>query len=406
MYMDDILSIINEEIQNTGIATFDMLKEVGEKYIGTSKENKAAPGLWNLIKYNGGYFKSTGQRDYMHGLSKDGVMVVRGNARGKDYVNHFYFDDQGVTKVDREWQNQGLKTAWQRPDVLNEVGEGTATPYPWYNTRAQSHNYDYEFQTQDGDNYEVVIMDIGHYWNVDFKVVGGNFEDVVNKGRLFQVMATVSEILRDFLIKESPEVLRISPAKNSNADRRRFNIYLKYFEKQLPQNYEIMPADPYIYVQKTDDIREAIREEILMEIGDAGADAYRYSRDFDTDSVAVYRFTTDSGLPYEVQFQKNVDYQNLDDWYGAFSIEGHDDTDVVNRGEVFAVMATLTKIVGEFVSDYRPSKLVFEPAKTHDSDKRRFRLYWKFIESNLPSEYEMRERNGNIVIALKPDFRK
>ena len=132
---------------------------------------------------------------------------------------------------------------------LYEIGEGGHEPYPWRQTRQDSHNYDYEFQTPDGDDYEVVAMDIGSYWNIDFKTKTGHFEDVVNKGRFFGVMATVADVIKDFMSKVQPELIRISPAKNSNADRRRLNIYMQFLKKQLPQNYQVTTRGGYIYVQ-------------------------------------------------------------------------------------------------------------------------------------------------------------
>ena len=42
-----------------------------------------------------------------------------------------------------------------------EVGEGGHEPYPWRQTRQDKHNYDYEFQTEDGDDYEVVQNEDG-----------------------------------------------------------------------------------------------------------------------------------------------------------------------------------------------------------------------------------------------------
>lgn len=143
---------------------------------------------------------------------------------------------------------------YRNTEKILEVGEGTHQPYQWRNTRTDSHNYDYEFRTEDGDDYEVVFMDMGNFWNTDFKTKEGKFEDVLNKGRFYEVMATVADIIKDFLIKESPELMRISPAKNSNVDQRRLNIYMQFITKQIPRGYEVSTSRGYIYVQKVDEL--------------------------------------------------------------------------------------------------------------------------------------------------------
>ena len=154
-----------------------------------------------------------------------------------------------IKKIIREEiQNMGIASF----DMLKEVGEGTSSPYEWYESPAIEGNLEYFFRTEDEDIYEVQMQDLGNYWNVDFKTRKGNFEDVLNKGRFWRVMATLGEIVRDFLIKTSPELIRTSPAKNRRSDFRRQNIYRQYFEKQLPSNYEVSVSGDYLYITRFD----------------------------------------------------------------------------------------------------------------------------------------------------------
>jgi len=142
-----------------------------------------------------------------------------------------------------------------------EVGEASSSPYEWYESNPIEGNLEYFFRTEDEDIYEVQMQDIGNYWNMDFKTRQGNFEDVLNKGRFWRVMATLAEVIRDFLKKIDPDVIRVSPAKNRKSDMRRHNIYKQYFEKSLP-DYEVQPSGDYLYIYKRDGINEVVLDEI------------------------------------------------------------------------------------------------------------------------------------------------
>ena len=163
--------------------------------------------------------------------------------------------------INEEIENVGFATF----DMLKEVGEGTAQPYDWYEEPYVEGNYGYFFRTQDGDVYEVQMQDIGNYWNIDFKTKQGNFEDVINKGRFWQVMATLAEIVRDFIQKVNPDVMRVSPAKNRKSDMRRHNIYKQYFEKLLP-NHDVEPSGDFLYIYKQEGINEVVLDEIQQHV--------------------------------------------------------------------------------------------------------------------------------------------
>lgn len=139
------------------------------------------------------------------------------------------------------------------PDIttedINEVGEGSATPYPWKLKHQRGNTITYGFTTEDRDVYEIGFTYYQSTWFVDFMVENGSFLDIVNKGRVYQVMATVGEVLKDFMAKHDPELIKISPAKTPE-DNRRFGIYMRYVETQLPSGYEVLADDKYIYIQK------------------------------------------------------------------------------------------------------------------------------------------------------------
>ena len=159
---------------------------------------------------------------------------------------------------------------------LLEIGEGGHQAYPWVAvTETPELEYEYVFYTEDQDKYIVGFDNIGNFWNIEFRIENQNFEQIVDKGRFFNIMATVGELIKMFLIKESPELIRISPSKNSNADRRRFNIYKQYLERQAPEGYEVSASGGYIYMTKVDELQavaEGVGDKYAQQYGvpDAG----------------------------------------------------------------------------------------------------------------------------------------
>jgi len=144
--------------------------------------------------------------------------------------------------------------------IISEVGEGTAKPYSYTSERGiqRSDNDNAaedtaSFTTEDGDRYEVKLNaywddnywaeKIGNHFTIDFYLKNTEFPDietVVNKGRLFRVMATIVEIAKEFMYlidyKENYiDQLIVSPSKTKgHDDARRANLYMAYMKKHLP----------------------------------------------------------------------------------------------------------------------------------------------------------------------------
>ena len=143
-------------------------------------------------------------------------------------------------------------------NIISEVGEGSAKPYAFSTTFEEgdskfSHRI-VDFKTEDDDQYQVelhaywgdnwVTDTYGYHITIDFFLAGAlGFRDadvVVNKGRLFRVMATIVQIAKEFMndidYKEKGiDMLRITPTKSeSDEDDRRANLYMAYIKRQLP----------------------------------------------------------------------------------------------------------------------------------------------------------------------------
>ena len=143
-------------------------------------------------------------------------------------------------------------------NIISEVGEGSAKPYAFSTTFEEGDSkYSHrtvDFKTEDNDQYQVelhaywgdnwVTDTYGYHITIDFFLAGAlGFRDadvVVNKGRLFRVMATIVQIAKEFMYlidyKENfIDQLIVTPTKSEDFDdNRRANLYMAYMKKHLP----------------------------------------------------------------------------------------------------------------------------------------------------------------------------
>ena len=128
-------------------------------------------------------------------------------------------------------------------------------------------------------------------------------------------------------------------------------------------------------------------EELISEIGDAGAKPYKWRR-LDRRYDTYYIFTTDSGLEYQVMTELGSG-DTLTVEYGVEVItkQGNKSIDyelVTNKGELFRIMATVVDIVQEFMKKNPEVKYIeFEGSKNEAGDQRRNKLYMQYIKKHL-----------------------
>ena len=118
-------------------------------------------------------------------------------------------------------------------NIISEVGEGSSNPYSY---SVNDNVY--------GDHSQAKIR--GPYFKVDFTTVDEyGYEDradrVVNKGRLFRIMATIVAATKEFLNdidyeEKGIKKMLVRPAKSrgTEQDDRRANLYMAYIKKQIP----------------------------------------------------------------------------------------------------------------------------------------------------------------------------
>lgn len=135
---------------------------------------------------------------------------------------------------------------------ISEVGEASASPYPFRFENTSYNEVNYHFDTEE-DEYIVMMNNIdanAGAWEMQFGVAGGTPEDVVDRGRMFKVMSTVLEITNDFIDRFKPNVLRFKPAKNEERDNRRFNLYMVYIKKNMRQDYIVFEYGDFIVIER------------------------------------------------------------------------------------------------------------------------------------------------------------
>lgn len=112
-------------------------------------------------------------------------------------------------------------------------------------------------------------------------------------------------------------------------------------------------------------------------------------------SKVVYRFKTDKGI-YTNEFLFDIDMRakrSVQQQFGenalvfsfSFSDENETIDTVLNRGEMFSVMSTVTSIIKHFLEDY-PQAIVCYYAI--DNDPRRYNMYKQYVEKQVGRDYE------------------
>ena len=130
---------------------------------------------------------------------------------------------------------------------INEVGEASAQPYE-YKLNAQTYyKVEYTFITDSGLDYIVKfgldndVADVVFLTKQSLDIAqilrsGGKnvFLQTFNKGELFKVMATITNIVKEFLEKYTDiKMLVISPTKEDDTDNRRAKLYSAFIKKSI-----------------------------------------------------------------------------------------------------------------------------------------------------------------------------
>tara|TARA_B100001093_G_scaffold341800_1_gene326572 strand:- start:578 stop:1045 length:468 start_codon:yes stop_codon:yes gene_type:complete len=137
-------------------------------------------------------------------------------------------------------------------ELINEIGDASAKPYKWKWMDPRYDSYSL-FTTDSGLEYQVMTsLDalnadgeiLSVEYGVKFVTKKGSksidYKLITNRGELFRVMATVVDIIQEF-IKKNPgvEYIEFEGSKNKDGDQRRNKLYMQYIKKHLkPKSIE------------------------------------------------------------------------------------------------------------------------------------------------------------------------
>ena len=132
----------------------------------------------------------------------------------------------------------------------------------------------------------------------------------------------------------------------------------------------------------------------LKEVGDGSSKSYPFEQYRDNKDEKIYGFTTTSGEAYSVLF----DYKDIwDMWEVGFDIVGGTGKAVVNKGEMYSVMSTISKITFDFIKKIDPKTLLYSASKNFDNDNRRAKLYLAYIKKLLP-KWKVGEKSAYVSL--------
>lgn len=145
-------------------------------------------------------------------------------------------------------------------DILNEIGDATIPvvykKLSTWKTGEEKTIINYGFEIE-GDEYVVNTYVRPIEKNSDnttmtvIFTVRNSHSTRTNKGVQYQVMSTITQILKDY-VNEHPELVEIAyePVKNDPSDEAREKLYRAYVKKNIPNWNYSKGSDGYVYITK------------------------------------------------------------------------------------------------------------------------------------------------------------
>lgn len=345
-------------------------------------------------------------------------------------------------------------------ETVNEIGDASATPYTVEletdSVKSGTGIVHYTFKTESNEYNAVVtyeIMELGgvekQIGSVTFGVDMRGYDYVTNRGELFRIMATVVEVCDLARKRHAYDVLHFNAMKKDNESlthNQRFKLYDKYIKSKFPN--AVMEIDGNdVFYHLNPDVNEGflknniddtnfsdleIREEQdpdvdntdliqVDEIGDASATPYPFSKYIDDiypikrDDGKIfkmgtreYKFTTDSGVKYEVELIYKVGQGEKDGDDICQSVEVAYSADglysgTINRGEMFKVMSTIVSILKKSREDDSFEMIEFSTYPKDRSDTvenpLRKKLYTQYISKSFPNARFKQGRTFRYTVA-------
>jgi hypothetical protein len=152
---------------------------------------------------------------------------------------------------------------------------------------------------------------------------------------------------------------------------------------------------------------------LVFEVGEANLKPYKW-QELDMNGYVVFtRFVTDSETQYDINLETIPYYpEDSNSSIKALSVEfiakpkgaeGSSAKIVVNKGELYRVMATITDIIKKYIKKLKVKAILYSPSKKQGEDfgTQRDQLYKAFIKKAIPGVKF--EQKRDIVAAILPD---
>jgi hypothetical protein len=187
----------------------------------------------------------------------------------------------------------------------------------------------------------------------------------------------------------------------------------KFYDAETPNGVKDWRDLPYIQTlyQVSKEYPEDAKR--INEVGEANLKPYKW-KEVDVDGWVTYvEFTTESETEYNVDIATVPYFDNDLNNYKALEIEflakpkdaqGSSAKIIVNKGELYRVMATITDIIKYYVKKFKAKAISYSPSKKSDEEdfgSQRDNLYRAFISKAIPGVRF--EKNSNFITAILPD---
>jgi hypothetical protein len=160
-------------------------------------------------------------------------------------------------------------------------------------------------------------------------------------------------------------------------------------------------------------VSPVVKEEKITEVGEANLKPYKW-QELDMNGYVVFtRFVTDSETQYDINLETTPYYPedstssikalNVEFIAKPKGAEGSSAKIVVNKGELYRVMATITDIIKKYIKKLKVKAILYSPSKKQGEDfgTQRDQLYKAFIKKAIPGVKF--EKKRDIVAAILPD---
>ena len=147
--------------------------------------------------------------------------------------------------------------------------------------------------------------------------------------------------------------------------------------------------------------------DILLEVGDASIAPANYTVAVDTPTELKMEFTV-GDIKYFLRinsYSQAIDKTNrIETDFGVAGTETHQWSKNTNKGDQYKVMATVVKILKDFVEDHpKVDTIIYTPAKTKGpEDRGREILYKAYVNKQIP-DWSYSTLNGTVVLRKPKD---